>query len=330
MIACYGEALIDLIVSPYSRGDLRTNSQACLGGSIFNFCIAAKRQHLQVLYLNALSHDSFGRQFADILQSEGVQLDAPTPCAEPTSIAVVQLDFAGKASYAFHREGVADTARSAAEIIANWPQEISTLHTGCLMLIPSQWPQTRQIVERAAAQGCVISVDSNLRPAICSDALSYRESVLAACRMAHVVKVSDDDLVALGLLAAADLFETNAAVQAARGLFNEASQTHLVALTLGERGAWLLTRDGSLYQPAPSGVVVKDTVGAGDSFAAALLAHLHSQALLSVKALRQGLKQEALQSTLRHAVAAAAICVQRTGCDPASWDEAEILVNQAL
>lgn len=329
MIACYGEALVDLFVSPYSRGSLRTDSQACLGGSVFNFCLAARRQGLESLYLNALSVDGFGRQFDDLLRAEGVMIDAQA-CAEPTSMAVIELDAHGKATYAFHRSAVADTARAATDIVANWRTAVTALHTGCLMLVPSSWPQTQQIMAHAAQQGCVVSVDANLRPAVEKDAAAYAGCVRQACAAAHVVKVSDDDLVALGLLAAADLSETDAAVQAARGLFNEASQTHLVALTIGERGAWLLTRDGSLYQPAPSGVVVKDTVGAGDSFAAALLAHLHSQALLSVKALRQGLKQEALQSTLRHAVAAAAICVQRTGCDPASWDEAEILVNQAL
>jgi fructokinase len=319
MIACYGEALIDLIVSPYSRGDLRTNSQACLGGSIFNFCIAARRQRLQVLYLNALSHDGFGRQFADILQSEGVQLDAPTPCPEPTSIAVVQLDAAGKAGYVFHREGVADTARNATEIIANWSTRISTLHTGCLMLVPSQWPQTRQIVERAAIQGCVISVDSNLRPAICPDALSYRECVLAACRMAHVVKVSDDDLTQLGLLSHEHCLQD--AIDAARKLLESSHITQLVALTLGESGACLITRMECTIQAAPRGIKVHDSVGAGDSFMAALLAHLNARRVLSPADLERGIDPGMTKAALQHAVVAASLSVQRVGCDPATWNE---------
>jgi fructokinase len=332
MIACYGEALVDLFVSPYSQGELRTDSQACLGGSVFNFCLAAQRQGLDSLYLNALSVDSFGRQFDHLLQKEGVQLDAK-PCSEPTSMAVIQLDVQGKASYAFHRNAVADTARSAHEIVAHWRSEVSLLHTGCLMLAPSSWDQTRQIIAHAVAQGSVISVDANLRPAAVSNAKEYARCVREACHAAHVLKFSDDDLVALGLLNAQDVANTNAVCLVAQKFLsshNASSATQLIALTLGERGACLLTRTHTIIQAVPKGVTVKDTVGAGDSFAAALLAHLHSQKLLSVEALSDGLTEQALQTALRHATAAASICVQRMGCDPASWGEAEILAKQML
>jgi fructokinase len=328
MIACYGEALIDLIVSPYSPGELRADSQACLGGSVFNFCIAAQRQGLKAVYLNALSSDSFGRQFAQILQAEGVQLDAPKPCSEPTSIAVVQLDAAGKASYAFHRIGVADTARAAIEIIANWPARITALHTGCLMLVPAQWAQTQALITHAQAQGCLISVDANLRLAICPDLVAYRESVIAACSMAHVVKVSDDDLIALGLLRAEH--STPEAIEAARKLLDRSVQTKLVALTLGAEGACLLTHSAQALLAAPLALKVQDTVGAGDSFMAALLAFLNSEQLLTPSALISGLAQAQLESALSHAVAAASICVQRVGCDPATWDETLTFSSQAV
>ena len=319
MIACYGEALVDLIVSPYSRGELRTDSQACLGGSVFNFCIAAQRQGMQAVYLNALSQDSFGRQFAQILQSEGVRVDASTPCPEPTAIAVVQLDTAGKASYVFHRLAVADTARSATNIIANWSANMAALHTGCLMLVPTQWPQTQLLMTHAATLGCVISVDANLRPAVCPDVQTYRESVLAACSMAHVVKVSDDDLIELGLLSSTHSKQD--ATDAARKLLDRSTQTLLIALTLGAQGACLLTRSAHAMQAAPSGIQVQDTVGAGDSFMAALLAFLNSEELLTPTALAAGLTPSQLESALCHAVAAASLCVQRVGCDPATWAE---------
>ncbi len=322
MFACYGEALVDLIVSPYSQGELRTSSQACLGGSVFNFCLAAQRQGLRSVYLNALSHDNFGRQFARLLQSEGVLLDAP-PCPEPTSIAVIELDAQGKASYAFHRNAVADTARSDTEIIANWHPDVTALHTGCLMLAPQAWPHTQRILAHAAQIGCVISVDANLRPAVVADQAAYLACVKAACAAAHLVKVSDDDLVVLGALAGADAYSTDAALRAAQLFLSDASQTHLVALTLGERGAWLLTREQRIFQAAPQGIVVQDTVGAGDSFAAALLAHLDVNGQLNVSRMQAGLPAEAAAAALQHAVSAAGLCVQRVGCDPASWVETQ-------
>jgi fructokinase len=329
MIACYGEALVDLMVSPYSQAGLRSDSLACLGGSVFNFCLATQRQGLQALYLNALSGDIFGRQFAQVLQKEGVWLDA-APCHEPSSIAVVQLDAKGKASYAFHRQAVADIARSAAEIIANWQPAVTALHTGCLMLTPAAWPQTKQIMAYAARQGCVISVDANLRLAVCPDAATYAPCVLQACVMAHVVKVSDDDLLALGMLEASELSDPNTVVQSARQLLNQSSDTQLIALTMGERGAWLLTREHQLFQSAPQGIEVTDTVGAGDSCIAALLAYLNTKEWLNTALLAKGLPPDVLQAALRHAVSAAAVCVQRVGCDPASWGEAELLARQLL
>ena len=327
MIACYGEALVDLIVSPYSLEELRADSQACLGGSVFNFCISAQRQGLNAVYLNALSSDSFGRQFAQIFQTEGVQLDAPAPRPELTSIAVVQLDAAGKASYAFHRIGVADTSREATEIIESWPAEIHALHTGCLMLVPKQWAQTRALLAHAKAQGCLISVDANLRPTVCADVLSYRESVIAACAMAHVVKVSDDDVVALGLLH--ETHSTQEAIDTARKLLERSSQTQLVALSFGAQGACLLTHGAQVYLATPPNLKVQDTVGAGDSFMAALLAFLNSEQLLTPSALAAGLAQTQLEAALNHAVAAASICVQRVGCDPATWDETLIFSSRA-
>jgi fructokinase len=321
MITCYGEALIDLIVSPYSHTSLRTDSQACLGGSVFNFCIASARQGLSTAYLNPLSHDSFGAQFRQLLLDEGVALASPTPSALPTSIAVVQLDGAGKASYAFHREAVADRSLSAAQAVKALPTHTQVLHTGCLMLVPSDWPKTGSLLHAALARGAVVTVDANLRTAVCPDLVPYRASVLAACTVAHIVKVSDDDLVDLGL----DAEQVRAdPVAAARGLLlnhPKHAMTQLIALTLGAAGAWLVTRQSQVFQPSAKGLKVADTVGAGDSFFAALLASLQRQGVLSLNALTSALPTHVLQTAVTHAVAAAGVNVTRVGCNPATWDE---------
>jgi fructokinase len=339
MITCYGEALIDLIVSPYSRTSLRTDSQACLGGSVFNFCIASARQGLATAYLNPLSHDSFGAQFRRLLLAEGVALASPAPSALPTSIAVVQLDAAGKASYAFHREAVADRSLSAAQAVKALPSDTQVLHTGCLMLVPQDWPTTCALLQAAASHGACITVDANLRTVVCPDLLPYRASVLAACALAHVVKVSDDDLVALGADAALVARDPVGAARSVlgRGTMGSADAAGalgavgeqplgergpaLIALTLGAAGAWLITPNAQYFQASPQGIAVADTVGAGDSFFAALLAYLQRQGALSPQHLAANLQASVLQGALAHAVAAATVNVMRVGCNPATWDE---------
>jgi len=313
MITCYGEALIDLIVSPYSLRSMCTDSQACLGGSVLNFCIASARQGVATAYLNPLSFDSFGAQFRAILAHEGVALAFSQPSRQPTSIAVVQLDAAGKASYAFHREAVADRDVSAEQAIAALPAAATLLHTGCLMLVPADWPKTHSLLQAAHARGMLVSVDANLRTVVCPDLAPYRASVLAACAMAQVVKVSDDDVKDLGL-AGDDVVAT-----AGQLLAN--ATTQLVALTLGAQGAWLITRSQQCFVPSPQGLRVADTVGAGDSFGAALLAYLHKQGAATVAALNDGLPLPLMQAALQHAVTAASINVTRVGNNPATWGE---------
>ncbi|MEU0068019.1 PfkB family carbohydrate kinase [Streptomyces sp. NPDC006332] len=50
-----------------------------------------------------------------------------------------------------------------------------------------------------------------------------------------------------------------------------------VLITFGSRGAWAAGRDARVHAPAPA-VRVADTVGAGDAFTAAVLAHLADSA----------------------------------------------------
>lgn len=318
MIASYGEALVDLFVRPFASGALQADARACLGGSVFNFCLAAQRQGLHGRYLNALSTDHFGQQFAQLLKAEGALLDAPR-CTEPTSIAVIELDEQGKANYAFHRNGVADTARSAMDIIATWSTETALLHTGCLMLTPPAWPETAQILAHARQAGCLVSVDANLRLAVASEQGSYLAHVRQACVSADMVKVSEDDLIALGMIRASERLNERAAVAAARQWFAQSETVAMVALTMGERGAWLLTREAEFHQSAGENIQVADTVGAGDTFIAALLAQLGSQAGLSMTAARTGWAGMDLAAALRHAVVAAEICVSRVGCNPPTW-----------
>jgi fructokinase len=319
-VDCYGEALVDLIVQPFTGDALNTSAQACLGGSVFNFCIAGQRQGLAMRYLNALSHDMFGQQFENLLKAQGVACAHGAVQPLPTSMAVVQLSAAGQASYAFHRQAVADTALLPEHIIQSFSASQQLLHTGCLMLVPEQWPRTQKIIQAAKSQGALISVDANMRLSVCPDISTYRPNVLAACAMADVVKVSDDDLLALGLLQAHEVADTAALLASAQYLLAPGTSTQLLALTLGSRGAYLLTRDILEFCAAPLDLKVQDTVGAGDSFFAALLAALAESKALSSASLAQ-LPPNVVRTSLVHAVAAASLCVERLGCDPASWQE---------
>jgi fructokinase len=262
-VATAGEALMDMIQE--ADGRLRP----CDGGAVYNLTRALGLQGVGTLYLNPLSQDRFGRGLARAIETAGVTLAHTEPAHEPTSLAVVSLDEAGKASYSFYREGVADRRVDAATMSAQCAAQpaLKVVVTGCLALVADDSPKYLPWLQAQRAAGRLVVVDANLRPAIVPDMAAYRASVLAALREAHLIKVSDDDLHILG-------FTQTDPLDAARELLALTSARWL-ALTLGARGAVFLNREGQVWRAAESQpVAVADTVGAGDCFLAGLLAAL--------------------------------------------------------
>ena len=318
-VAIAGEALIDLI----RRAD--GNYEPCLGGALYNLGRALARQGVGALYLNPLSRDRFGRELAAQLVADGVQLARPEPVGEVTSLAVVNLSDSGHPDYAFYREGVADRAVVAEGLTAACAavSGLQLVCTGALALdardaaIYLPWLQAQR-----AAGRCVV-VDANLRPSVMPDLPAYRAQVHAALAEAHIIKASDEDLDHLQVPGTDPLAR-------ARHLLASNPGAHLMALTLGGEGAWLLQQGGAggqWFAKEAQPLAVVDTVGAGDSFLAGLLAWLlgaHAQqAAAGLAGFIRELPAAGFQQALRHALASASLCVQERGCVPPSWQAAQ-------
>lgn len=308
MIVTCGEALVDLIEQQDGR------FAAILGGSVANLTLAVARQGMAATYLNPLSQDSFGQRFAHNLGAAGVQLASSARSALPTSLAVVTLDENKVPSYAFHRAAVADRDITLGEACRLLPPDVTLFHTGGLALVPDDLATTLGVAAAAAQAGALVSIDANLRPLAVPDLPGYAAGVRRALALAHLVKVSEEDLLYLGLT---DLDP----VAAARTLF-EGTATQLIALTLGADGGVLLSRHAHAAAPVPAGVHVVDTVGAGDCFHAGLVARLAQHGKLTLSALA-GLDAVLLADALAYAIATASINVMREGCNPPLREEVE-------
>lgn len=307
MIATIGEALVDLIEQPDG------NLKACLGGSVCNFTLGLVRQGIAATYMNPLSQDRFGKRFLALLSDNGVNLAHSAGSACPTALAVVSLDAQGSPSYAFYREGVADRDISAAMLVDGFPDALCVLHTGGLALVPDDIGKILAAIEAAKMRGALVSIDANLRPMVVKEKACYIGGVRAAIRQAHIVKVSDEDLVSLGI-------DSVRPDELAEILFDD-SDLQLIALTRGAQAAVLLTRHLWVELPTPRGLKVVDTVGAGDCFHAGLIAYLQrAEKLSSVETLAQ-LDQDTLRAALQHAISSASINITRAGCDPATWEQ---------
>jgi len=306
-IATAGEALIDLIED--ADGRLRP----CAGGAVYNLSRALGLQGVGTLYLNPLSRDSFGRLLAAGIEQAGVVLAEASPVHQPTSLAVVGLDAEGKARYSFYRDGVADRQVTAGEMNQQCAAHpgLRLVATGCLALVADDSQRYLPWLQAQRAAGHLVVVDANLRPAIVPDMAAYRASVMAALAQAHLVKVSDDDLLTLG-------FDDADPLDAARALLAR-TPARWLALTLGPRGAVLLARSGQAWQAREQAPVrVVDTVGAGDCFLAGMLAALLERPALQHSTSADDLQLQAndVQDLLSRAVASASLCIMQTGCVP--------------
>jgi fructokinase len=184
------------------------------------------------------------------------------------------------------------------------------------------WLKTQKIAGRW------IVVDVNLRPSVMPDLVQYRAHVLAMAQWADVLKASDEDLAHLQLPGATPLDQAMHLMRL--------GDAQWMALTLGAEGARLLVRQGDdikvLSARESASVKVVDTVGAGDSFLAGLLAcalhHADNSANASnLKSWAVGASDETLNDVLCHALASATLVVMRRGCDPARWEEVRARVT---
>ena len=158
------------------------------------------------------------------------------------------------------------------------------------------------LVRAAAAARVPVSVDPNLRPSITPDVDLARSFVTDLLPLAGVVKLSDED---------AGVLWPGQGVDAVLTELSAAAIAPLVAVTRGGEGAVLAAGRQRAAVAAPP-VRVADTIGAGDSFMAALLAGLLTRDLLPASA--------STAATLHWlgslAVDAAAVTCSRPGADP--------------
>ncbi|MEL7560143.1 carbohydrate kinase [Stutzerimonas chloritidismutans] len=298
-----GEALFDVFVAPAGVSRNRLSLDAVAGGSPFNVAVGLARLGTPSALFTGLSRDHLGQQLRQVLEDEGVDRDYLIDFDAPTTLAMVALGAQGAPVYSFRGEGCADRLPRE-EHLAPLSDEISGIHVGSYSIVTAPMADTLLSLVRRESERRLISLDPNVRLNVEPDVARWRERVEAIAALAHLIKVSDEDL--------ALLYPGEAPESVAKRWLQGGCE--LVALTRGREGAQLFSRrQGVFYVPAVA-VNVRDTVGAGDTFQAALLSFLHNQQLDTAQALAQ-IQREQLQALLTFAVQAAAITCSRRGPD---------------
>jgi fructokinase len=298
-----GEALFDVFAAPAGAKRNRLTFEAVAGGSPFNVAVGLARLGTPAALFTGISRDHLGQQLRQVLEDEGVDQRYLADFDAPTTLAMVALGGDGSPVYSFRGEGCADRLPRD-EHLAPLSDEVRGIHVGSYSIVTAPIADTLLCLVRRESERRLISLDPNIRLNVEPDLARWRERVEAITELAHLIKVSDEDLA---LLYPDEAPETIAQRWLQR-------RCELVLLTRGGEGAQLFSRrHGQLYEAARA-VNVLDTVGAGDTFQAALLSYLHTQQLDAPEALKQ-IGRDQLQALLLFAVRAAAITCSRRGPD---------------
>ena len=300
MFVVAGEALMDVFTGATTPTGIALDAR--IGGSPLNVAFGLARLGQRVAFLGGISNGELGTRLVDALRAEGVSLDAVHRSAAPTTISLIGVDARGVPEYAFYGTGAADRTLPLAAL-DRMPADARLLHVGSYTMVVGETAATqRALIERVRGR-MVVSYDPNLRLNVEPDLAVWRATLDWMLPRTDVLKLSDEDL---GILYPGIDPAAFAADCLAKG-------AGLVALTRGGQGAIAWHASGA-HEVPPVVVQVIDTVGAGDTFQAALLTRLDELGVLTPAGVR-GMGAETLRDAMRFAAQAAAITCSRRGAD---------------
>lgn len=245
--------------------------------------------------LTSLGDDPRGAVIEAHLGNAGVELLPGSKTASRTSSAAATLAADGSASYEF------DISWELPPVApAHLPK---VLHTGSIATFLSPGAATVKMLLEQAHRECIVTYDPNIRPALLGSQAEARSIFEDLVPLTDVIKLSDEDA---GWLYPGHSLED--VVARILGL-----NAGLAVVTCGAKGSLLATAATQLHIPAVTSVVA-DTIGAGDSYMAALIYGLLARGT-------HCLAPSVLETLGRTASAAAAITVRRPGANPPTLEE---------
>ncbi|MCE5255987.1 MAG: carbohydrate kinase [Spirochaetaceae bacterium] len=317
MIVCCGENLIDMV----PMEGLPNTHYGCFkvapGGCPFNSAIAAARLGADVSFLGKIAGDFLGDKLFGRLAANGVKTGLIRRVPQPVTLAFVERSPEGENKYAFYAEKAADRSLAPGDLPASLPPETHYLLAGSISLVLEPSASTiRSLIERECANdgaATLLSYDPNVRPSLIPDKAAFRKDFESICSIAAIVKASDSDI--------AWVYDSSD-----KGSDIDAIVSHIldlgaaaVFLTRGEKGSVAATRKTRVSCRAAE-VKVVDTIGAGDTFHAAIVTALDSMGIRT-KAEVASLDQETLFALAQFASAASALNCTKEGADPPTHAE---------
>lgn len=254
LVLCFGEVLWDCL--PWGR---------CLGGAPLNVAFHLRKLGIQSYIVSAVGADELGDKAMATMLQKGIDTRfVERSKTRPTGTVQVELDGAGQPRFEILNDVAWDDIPVTDEVLqlAAWSDAV------VFGTLAARSGRNRAALRRLLeVPGPRRVIDVNLRPPF--DDLPRSE---ALCHHADLVKLNRAELARL-----CGIVEANAAVppefdlQEAILRLAKRVGSRSFCVTLGDAGASYFGKEGRFTESAPQ-VKVRDTVGAGDAFTAALVA----------------------------------------------------------
>jgi fructokinase len=315
MLLSCGDALIDFL--PVQSVDGRDAVVPAVGGSCLNVAVGMARLGAPAGFVGGISTDLFGRMIADHASASQVELRYATRSDHQTTLAFVRT-VDGEPRYGFY---------DAATASRNWTyrrgsipfDDVEAIHVGSTTLTNEKGAAEALALVDDAGGSVTISFDPNCRPNLVKDKARYIDQMDAFAAKADIVRMSDIDFE----------FLCDGSDYADRAKSLIAAGTSLVVITRGIRGAEAWHKEAGVVEVQAPAVNVVDTIGAGDSFQAALLFALRAVGRIGREALARASAEE-LRRVLAFSAGCAAITCARAGADPPRQSELGAALSRLL
>jgi fructokinase len=315
MLLSCGDALIDFL--PVRSVDGRDALVPVAGGSCLNIAVGMARLGAPTGFVGGISTDLFGRMIADHASASQVDLRHATRSEHQTTLAFVRT-VGGEPQYAFYDEATASR---------NWIyrrgaipfDEIEAIHVGSTTLADEQGAVQALAMVEDASGSVTISFDPNCRPNLVKHRDRYVDRMNAFAAIADIVRMSDVDFE----------FLYGGSDYAGRAKSIIEAGASLVVVTRGIKGARAWHKQAGTVEVQAPTVEVVDTIGAGDSFQAALLFALRAIGRIGTQALAR-INSEELGRVLSFASSCAAFTCGRAGADPPRHSDVGAALSRLL
>ncbi len=234
-----------------------------LGGAPANFAFHAKQLGFNAGIISAVGRDMEGKDILEIILKSGIKSFIAVN-ELPTGTVSVTLNDHGVPVYIIHENVAWDKIPDMPDA-REWVDQCDAFCFGTLAQRSVISRKTIQNLLSSVPADCLKVFDINLRQNFYS-----KESIESSITMANILKINDEEIKIIGNMFGLGNEEEEIAEKALRKF-----RLEYIALTKGSAGSWMFSAFDSSFLPTPK-VNIADTVGAGDSFTAAMIAGILS------------------------------------------------------